>query len=307
MFLNLKIDVPSRIWNNFIITSFITGKQMTMKNVVNAFGVLAVLILFTTNCDKDRGLIIMPLSQEISLGLQLDSTINASPTEYPILEKADYPEVYAFMEEIFTDILNNTAEPLKYKDKFDWTLTIIEKDELNAFAAPGGYLYFYTGLLKYLDKTSEVAGVLGHEMAHADLRHSASQMQKAYGVNFAATILFGTDKSLLEQIITDIGSGLAGLQFSRTDEYQSDEFSVRYLSGTTPASSAYDCKYDPKGVAGFFQKLEEAGTASAPEFLSTHPSGSNRIAEVEEFWKGMGSPVGQTLEAEYAEFKALLP
>ena len=281
-----------------------------MKKIVNSFLLVTLSVIITTSCDKDRGFIIMPVSQEVALGQQLDSTIVASPEDFPILDPERYSEVYDFMEEIFYDIIENDGEPLKYADRFDWKLTIIEKDELNAFAAPGGYLYFYTGLLKYLDKTSEVAGVLGHEMAHADLRHSARQMQKAYGVNFAASILFGTDKSQLEQIITDIGGGLASLHFSRDDEYQSDEFSVKYLAGTDPRdpnSSEYDCKYDPKGVAGFFQKLQDAGANEPLEILSTHPSGSNRVSEVEEIWTGLGSPRGETMEAEYAAFKALLP
>ncbi|HBH49041.1 MAG TPA: peptidase M48 [Bacteroidales bacterium] len=278
-----------------------------MKRIVKVTLILLGVILITSNCDEDRGFVWMPIGQEKMLGLQLDSTIKASPSDFPILDRDQYSQVYAFMDEIFYDILNNSKEPLKYKSEFQWKLTIIEKDELNAFAAPGGYLYFYTGLLKYLDKTSEVAGVLGHEMAHADLRHSARQMQKAYGLNFAASILFGDDKSQLEQILIDIGSGLAALQFSRTDEYQSDEFSVKYLAGTAPVTAGYDCKYDPRGVAGFFQKLEEAGASEPLEILSTHPSGENRVEEVEAIWESLGSPQGESFETEYAAFKALLP
>jgi predicted Zn-dependent protease len=200
---------------------------------------------------------------------------------------------------MMNEILNNSEEPFKYKDKFNWKITIINKDELNAFAAPGGYLYFYTGLIKYLDRASELAGVLGHEMAHADLRHSAQQMQKAYGINFAASILFGTDKSMLEQILVDMGSGLAALQFSRTDEYQADEFSIRYLSGT---------RYDPLGVTGFFEQLLTDGMENASwELLSTHPSGANRIAEATTVWKNLGSPTGGTFETEYSDFINLLP
>jgi predicted Zn-dependent protease len=279
-----------------------------MKYLVKVIGFATIAIILSTSCDKDRGFILMPISQEVSLGAQLDSTILANPTDYPVLDRASNTEAYAYLENLMSDILNNTGEPLKYKDKFDWKITIIEKDELNAFAAPGGYLYFYTGLMKYLDKASELAGVLGHEMAHADLRHSAQQMQKAYGVNFAAAILFGTDKSQLEQIIADIGAGLAALQFSRSDEYQADEFSVRYLSGTQPVSGSYDAKYDPMGIAGFFEKLAAEGMENESwEVLSTHPSGSNRVEEAEVVWQSLGSPTGETFESEYQQFKSLLP
>ena len=281
-----------------------------MKYLVKVFAILAVVSVFTSNCDEDRGFIIMPISQEVSLGEQLDSTILATPGEYPILDRSteNGRAAYTYLEGIMTDILNNSKEPLKYKDQFEWKLTIIDKNELNAFAAPGGYLYFYTGLMKYLNNVSQLAGVMGHEIAHADLRHSARQMQKAYGVNFAASILFGTDKSQLEQILSDVGSGLAALQFSRSDEYQADDFSVRYLAGTNPGSSSLDAKYDPRGVAGFFKQLEADGMANDSwEVLSTHPSGASRVAEVMQIWTNMGSPTGNTFELEYQAFKALLP
>ncbi|QQS52727.1 MAG: M48 family metalloprotease [Bacteroidota bacterium] len=279
-----------------------------MKKILLHSAMLIGLALSVSNCDKERGFIIMPLSQEVDLGEQLDSTIRANPSEYPVLDPSQNAAAYAYLQTIVDDILDNTEEPLKYKDKFDWKLTIINKNELNAFAAPGGYLYFYTGLLKYLDNASNVAGVMGHEMAHADLRHAAQQMQKAYGVNFAASILFGTDKSQLEQILSDVGSGLASLQFSREDEYQADAFSVRYLAGTEALSNNYDAKYDPRGVAGFFEKLEGEGKEGESwEFLSTHPSGSNRVDEIDKVWQSLGSPTGQTFDSEYQSFKALLP
>lgn len=270
-----------------------------MKSFIKVSIILAVITGFTNGCDKDRGFIIMPVSQEIELGRQLDSTIIANPTEYPILPKSTNPEAYAYLEGMMQEILNNEAEPLKYKDRFEWKITIIDKDVMNAFAAPGGKLYFYTGLMKYLKNGASLAGVLGHEMSHADLRHSARQMQKYYGMNFAASILFGTDKSQLEQILTDVGEGLAQLQFSRGDEYQADEFSVRYLKGTM---------YDPKGISGFFEQLNSDGkTNDTWEVLSTHPSDANRLKNIEDVWKSLGNPTGGSYETEYNVFKAKLP
>ena len=130
-------------------------------------------------------------------------------------------------------------------------------------------------------------------------RHSARQMQNAYGMNFAASILFGGDKSQLETIISDIASGLASLQFSRSDEYQADEYSIRFLSGTS---------YYPKGIAGFFEKLNaEDKTNDSWEILSTHPSDENRLEHIEEIWTSLGSPTGELYESEYTHFKTWLP
>jgi beta-barrel assembly-enhancing protease len=270
-----------------------------MRFISKSCLILLVIIGINSGCEKDRGFVFVPLAQEIELGRQLDSTIRATPGEYPILPQPSNQAAYNYVEGVVHEILNNDAEPLKYKDKFEWKVTIIDTNILNAFAAPGGYIYVYTGLLKYLEDGASLAGVLGHEMAHADLRHSMRQMQKVYGLNFAATLIFGKDKSQLGQILTDVGEGLAGLQFSRDDEYQADEYSVRYLDGT---------KYDPRGVEEFFQKLKTEGkTNDAWEVLSTHPADDKRIAHVDEIWNSLGSPTGGSYETDYITFKALLP
>jgi predicted Zn-dependent protease len=258
-------------------------------------------ILFVAGCKDDEGFVLMPRSQEVELGNQLDSTIQANPADYPILPKTGNEQAYEFLENMMNDILNNDDE--KFSDAWDWKITIINQDVMNAFAAPGGKLYFYTGLMKYLDNSANMAGVMAHEMAHVEKRHSAKQMQKYYGVNFAASILFGTDKSKLEQIVTDIGSGLAALQFSREDEYQADEYSVKFLYGTRSGKN-----YDPKGISGFFEKLNTDGkTNDSWEVLSSHPSDANRLNSIEEVWTSIGSPEGELYESDYTSFKALLP
>lgn len=233
------------------------------------------------------------------MGNSLDSAIKADPANYPILSESAYPDAYEMLNNMMSEILNNSAEPLKYKDRFDWQITIIDQDVLNAFAAPGGKLYFYTGLIRYLDDASQLAGVLGHEMAHADLRHSARQMQKDYGLNIAAAIIFGTDPTAVEQILIGIGTGVAGLKFSREDEYQADEFGVRYLYGTS---------YDPRGGAGFFEKLiAEGNDTQSWELLSTHPDSQERVDRIYDTWRALGSQTGETYAEDYARVKATLP
>jgi predicted Zn-dependent protease len=147
---------------------------------------------------------------------------------------------------------------------------------MNAFAVPGGRLYFYTGLIKYLDDAASFAGVLGHEMAHVDLRHSTKTMTDLYGFSFLVSLLLGDNSSELSQIAGDLATGAAGLKFSRDHEYDADRYSMYYLSET---------KYHPKGIASFFIKLQEEGqTAATFEFLSTHPSDQNRIDDINSVW-----------------------
>lgn len=294
--------INAHIRNKFLLNSLrIVYKRRIyeMKNFFKITGIIVLITALTANCDKERGFIIMPISQEIAMGSSLDSAIKSDAGNYPILSEKDYPEVYAFLNSMMSDVLTNDNEPLKYKDRFEWQITVINQDVLNAFAAPGGKLYFYTGLLKYLDNSAELAGVLGHEMAHADLRHSARQMQKDYGLNIAAGIIFGSDPSALEEILIGVGTGAAGLKFSRDDEYQADEYAVRYLAGTS---------YDARGGAGFFEQLiEEGNDTQTWEALSTHPNSQDRVDKIYEIWEGLGSPAGSTFDTEYAAFQALLP
>ena len=119
------------------------------------------------------------------------------------------------------NILNSGQ--IKHKDDYPWDVSIIDNDTiLNAFASPGGYVYVYTGLIKFLDSEDQLIGVLGHEIAHADLRHSTSQMSQRYGTQLIADILLGKNAAMVKEIV----SGLAGLSYSRNHESQADEYAV---------------------------------------------------------------------------------
>lgn len=220
-----------------------------------------------SSCGKNgTGINIFSIEDEKQLGLQTKSQIEADPTQFPILDPASHPEAYAYINGIKNDIL--AAGQVKHKDDFVWEIKIIKRDDvLNAFCTPGGYIYVYTGLIKYLDNKSSLAGVMGHEMAHADKRHSTTQLTKQYGVQTLLDVVMGNNQSML----TQIGAQLVSLQFSRSDESQADEYSVKYLCPT---------KYKADGAANFFQKILDEGNPSPPAFLSTHPSPDNRVENI---------------------------
>ena len=179
-------------------------------------------------------------------------------------------------------------------NEFPWKVTIINDDKtLNAFATPGGYIYVYTGLIKFLDSEHQLAGVMGHEIAHSAQRHSTRQMTKAYGASALVSIVTGkSDPGQLEQIALAI----LNLRFSRNHETEADTYSVNYLCGTT---------YKADGAAGFFQKLE-GQSASVPEFLSTHPNPGNRVENIQRKAKELGCSGNATNTSEYARIKSLL-
>lgn len=260
----------------------------------------AAILFASTGCDKDTGSVnFFTLEQDIQFGQQLKAEIASNPSEYPVMDKTTYPEAYTHIERIKNAVLQ--SDDLIHGADFEWEVYIIHDDNvLNAFAAPGGYMYFYTGLIKFLDNESQLAGVMAHEIAHADRRHSTENMTKIYGFDILLSVLLGDNPSQLAEIAAAMAKGLSSLKFSRNHEYEADEYAVKYL---------YDTSYHPKGIAGFFEKLESFADqqSSTPEFLSTHPSPDNRLEEIDKHWKELGSKVGEDYLDRYNQFKESLP
>ncbi len=253
---------------------------------------IAVATACTLSCGKVN---LFSLDQDKQLGAQVNQEILSKPSEYPVLPERGNEEVYRYVRGITQKILNSGK--VQHRDEFAWEVRIINDDKtLNAFATPGGYIYVYTGLIKYLDSEEQLAGVMGHEIAHADLRHSTKQMTQVYGVQ-ALTSIASAAAGTGDQL-GQIATGLASLKFSRSHETEADTYSVIYLCPTS---------YEADGAADFFQKLESGGTGGrAPAFLSTHPNPGNRVANIQAQAKQNGCTGTTTNASEYARIKARL-
>lgn len=268
-----------------------------MQNLKTTLFYTFILTIILSSCGnigngKKDGFNIFPVSEDVKLGKQVSDDIASKPGEYPVLDPNQHKEVYNYINSIRDEILNSGK--VQYKDEFVWNMKIINNDSvLNAFCTPGGYIYIYTGLIKYLDGEDELAGVIGHEMGHADLRHSTRQMTQMYGVNILASAVLG-DREALKQIT----SGLVGLTFSRSHEKEADNASVTYLCGT---------KYDAAGAAGFFEKIAASGGSTTPQFLSTHPNPENRVENIHGKKNELNCKGSSTNESEYDRIKSLLP
>ncbi len=229
-----------------------------------------LLIVFSAGfsaCDRNNDFVLFSYQNDVSLGAQVNEEILSKPDEYPILSEKAYPEAYSILRGMLNDILS--SEAIVYEDAFAYdSIKIIQDDStLNAFATPGGYIYVYTGLIKYLDSPDHLAGVLGHEIAHADQRHSSKALQNQMGVQVLLDIVLGQNQGAVTQVLSQLGA----LRYGRSAETEADEFSVKYLSSS---GSPYQCT----GAAGFFEKLTREGSGpSVPEFLSTHPNPENRV------------------------------
>ena len=155
-----------------------------------------------------------------------------------------------------------------------WEINLIGSSQINAFCMPGGKIAFYSGILEQLKLTdSEVATVMGHEVAHALREHARARMGKNAATGIGASLL-GQVLGLgdLGQTVTNYGAQLLTLQFSRSDESDAD------LVGMELAARA---GFDPRAGVSLWQKMAAASRGAPPQWLSTHPSGNTRIGDIE--------------------------
>jgi predicted Zn-dependent protease len=242
--------------------------------------------------NKGKGVNFFTIQQDKELGAKVAFELDSNSREYPVLDSTKHKEVYQYLYKVRNTILNSGK--VDFKDEFSWQLRIIHDDStLNAFCTPGGYIYVYTGLLKFLDSEDQLAGVMGHEIGHADMRHSTRQMTTMFGVQLLLDVLAG-DRAALKQIT----GALVGLKFSRAHETEADERSVVYLCPT---------EYNAAGGASFFEKIQALGGARQPEFLSTHPDPGNRIEHFHSSKVTLGCKGEKTYQTEYERIISKLP
>ncbi len=238
--------------------------------------------------------------EDVALGKQVVMSIEEDADQGPVLSPEAYPEAYGHLNRIVEKLVASSA--IEYRDIFayDQVRIIHDDDVLNAFCTPGGFIYVYTGLIRYLESEDHLAGVLGHEIAHAERRHSSKRMQKQFGADrLFELIVLTTPVSLSDAWALKILSELTSLSYGRDQEAEADALSVRYLSDTDYACNA---------TAGFFEKISTEGEGvQIPEFLSTHPSSKNRVADINRIARDAACSVAPGDSSRWAAFQASLP
>lgn len=159
-------------------------------------------------------------------------------------------------------------------EPWQFSFDVIESKEINAFALPGGPVFFFTGILEKLKTEDELAGVLAHEMTHVRREHWARQYRDAQNRNIwlsAGLLVFGANRDVSQ--FAGLLNSLVDLKYSRGHETQSDDDGLRIM---------IDAGYNPAGMANVFRMLASQGGAKPPEFASSHPSDKNRVKRIEE-------------------------
>jgi len=233
---------------------------------------LTASVMTVNPATDEQELIFIPAAKERSMGKKINEKV---------CEHFDLP-VDPLMQKRIEEIGQRLARGADRTEVvYRFKVLDYEKDDFyNAFAAPGGYIYIFTDLVDALKRDDEIAAVLAHEMAHVEAKHSIKRLQGDIG----ATILMilgsqmGGDRRSHAEANMAINQLMAA--YSRHDETQADELSVKYLKRAD---------FDPEGAVNALKtlkKLRKKGPRMKYSFYKSHPYLSERIADLKNFIKG---------------------
>ena len=157
---------------------------------------------------------------------------------------------------------------------FDWDVTVLQSDQVNAFCLPGGKMAVYTGLIPVAQNNDAMAIVMGHEITHALLRHGAQRMseQKLAQIGQMAGAMSGMDQQQMQAVMAVYGYGRA-LPYARKQETQADEMGLMLAAAAC---------FDPQQAIPLWERMSESSSDGAPpEFASTHPNPGTRIQNLQ--------------------------
>lgn len=213
------------------------------------------------NRDVGKGVNFYSLEKEIALGKQLAQEVEREA------KVVDDPVIAEYVNRIGQNLVRNSDA------KVPFTIKVIDAEEINAFALPGGFFFVNSGLIMKAESEAELAGVMAHEIAHVAARHGTRQATRGSIINYASIPLIfmgGWTGYAIRQ-----GAGLAipigFLTFSRGFEREADNLGLQYL---------YKAGYDPNAFVDFFEKiqsLEKKKPGSISKVFSTHPMTDDRI------------------------------
>lgn len=246
------------------------------RNTKRALAILLIATLAFANVDPKKGRVTTnPTSgNSYSIEQEIDYGRKAIPEiqkELPLLP-VDHP---------VSKYISALGEKLAAKApgyKFPYTFRVVNQKDINAFALPGGPIYVNTGTIAAATE-AELAGVMGHEIAHVVMRHSTRQASRQTKASIPLAILSGVLGASvggwagsLAQMGISIGAGSVFTKYSRDAETEADMVGAQII---------YDTGYDPQAMVTFFQKLkEQQGGGGGPSFLASHPDPGNRARNV---------------------------
>lgn len=265
-----------------------TMKRSKFSSLIGlGFTVLTFLTIScaTTGPGGQKSLILISTAQEVSIGQEMDRQVRANET---VLADSAWQIYISEMGQRLVAVSDRSDLPFHF--------AVIESDQINAFAAPGGYVYFYTGLLREMDQESELAAVMAHEISHVVGRHGIKRMQSIMGAALVLQLALGGQSQDVQNLATT-ALGIAMSGYSRSQENEADQFGATYMTRAG---------WDPRGMVAMFnilQSLHGQRDLSFFEMLaSTHPQTEDRIAAVSQQISAM-RPLPASLASDSQRFQ----
>lgn len=239
---------------------------------------ISLIAFFASNCGmtphSDRARLILPssITQENKMGADYYKKVLSES------KLSDNQKYTAMVKRVGERISKKTGQ------KLDWEFNVIESDQINAWALPGGKIAFYTGIFQMFENEAELAAVMGHEIAHVTLRHGGERITQGMLQNVGAALIAElTENEQKRQLYLAAYAGVSTvgvmLPFSRSHEYEADDIGTQYMARAG---------YDPNAAVAFWKRMnKKMGGKKVPEFLSTHPSDDKRVNNLKKSMKKM--------------------
>jgi len=263
------------------------------------FSVLFIVILLIfSSCRKEplepsRGNQLEFSSDEQSmLGGEIIDRIYSNPVTYPVLDKNEYPEAYKYLQDSILKIAVNTASVSRRLD-FDWKINIVhDDDDRNAFIVPGGKIFIYTGLLKFLESNAELMGVVAHEIAYADSELLIENLIDRFEGAKLRDVVDRKDMSIVE----DIAEYFQTIRYNNHAVIHADTFAINLLC---------PFNYDPAGLKNLIIRADTTNAGTDFKWLTAKRYGvANRVDLIDEVLQKNNCADGSNvqLKTEYQRF-----
>jgi len=229
----------------------ITNKCYAIPHIAQ-YILFLVAISLLWNCEKPDAVIskeidTFTIAHQITIGEVMEEQLATMPEIYPILDKAQNKCAYERIEVLFKTLLNTSI--IHNRRTFNWQIHLIDNEELiNAFSLPGGHIFLYTGLLKFIETESELMAVLGNEIAYTDNEYILNTLRAEHGNSVMSDLSLGKSIPSLSEMLTD----LPYLGFDKTTILQADSVSLALIC---------PFQYDANSLKNFIEKAADAKIA----------------------------------------------
>ena len=266
-------------------------------NVSFVWIALVAMTLLTSSCKKTDELTDFTEEDEIALGEKLAAAI-LEDEEYNIISPEGNSIPYGYANSRLTEI--TSASAISNSEDFVWTIYLIDDEERQAFAFPGGHVFITTGMIFFLDNEDQFSGLIAHLVAHIDQSHVTETLFFKYGVNGLKSIASTGNPTDLKNIINDLDLEDDFLTLSRGNEIQADSLAVSILQETSQSCDA---------VSLFFDKTLNVQSNQQLRLIISHRLDTTRLEEIAGYVSANGctTEVDDQSSSRYQSFRNSIP